>query len=83
MGAIAALTLIADAAAALGSPQPQPQRLAGGATVVRAVAQPEAPPFALLGPAPAILTGSGVRLAGWSVGDPQAPSARPRVVPIY
>lgn len=80
MGAIAALTLIADAAAALGSPQPQ--RLAGGATVVRAVASPEAPPFERLGPAPAIVTGSGVRLAGWSVGDPND-LPRPRVVPIY
>jgi hypothetical protein len=83
MSSIGALTLFA--AAAFGAPQPLP--LGGGATVVRAVALPEAPPFARLGPAPAILTGSGsrLRLTGWSVEaiDPQAPTPRPRVVPIY
>lgn len=69
--------LIVFAAAAFGAPQPP--RLGGGATVVRAVAQPEAPPFARLGPAPAIVRGSGFRLAGGRVEaiDPQAPAPGP------
>jgi hypothetical protein len=81
MEAIAAFLL---AAAGSAPDVPQPCELGGGAKVVRAVAMPDKPPFVLLGPAPAIIANSGVRLAGAPV-DPQAPrlAFRPTVTPIY
>jgi len=71
MSAIAALTLLADAATAM-APAPTP-RLAGGATIVRPVAGDAPPPFEPLSGAPPFRQGAtrDLRLAG-GASDPDA-----------
>ena len=81
MSAIAALTLLADAATAF-----TPARLAAGAQIIRPVAGDAPPPFELLSGAPPFRQGATgkLRLTGGTLTSSDSPPLRPapREVPI-